>query len=157
MHSALNLIGVIVIAGWLAGCSDEQPSAPPTPQTSPPAATPAPSAPAAPEAPQAPPQSQSPPDGAGAPAGGQSQVAQGEQVYNSTCAACHAMGVAGAPKLGDKAAWAPRIAQGEQVMFQHAKAGFQGKTGFMPPKGGNPSLTDEQLRAAIDYMTAKSK
>lgn len=152
MHSALNIIGMALIAGWLAGCSDEQPAQPPMPQTSPPATAPsAPAPPAATPAPQ--------PEGTGAPAsgGGQTQAAQGEQVYNSTCAACHAMGVAGAPKLGDKAAWAPRIAQGEQVMFQHAKTGFQGKTGFMPPKGGNPTLTDEQLRAAIDYMTRKSK
>lgn len=151
MHPVLKLIGLVVMAGWLAACSDEQPTQPPTPQTSPPA-----TAPSTPEPPATAPAPK--PEGKGAPGGGaKTDVAQGEQVYNSTCAACHAMGVAGAPKLGDKAAWAPRIAQGEQVMFQHAKMGFQGKTGFMPPKGGNAALTDEQLRAAIDYMTRKSK
>lgn len=149
MHPALTLTGVAAMAVCLAGCSDEQPAQPPTPKTSPPA-TSAPSAPA--PAPAA-------PAGAGTSAGGggQSQTAGGEQVYTSSCASCHAMGVAGAPKLGDKAAWAPRIAQGKDVLFQHAKTGFQGKTGFMPPKGGNPALTDAQLRAAIDYMIAKSK
>jgi cytochrome c5 len=153
MHPLWNFIGVLVMAGSIAACSEEQPTQPPTPQTTPPA-----TAPSAPEPPAATPAPK--PEGAGASSGGgggQTAVAQGEQVYNNTCAACHAMGVAGAPKLGDKAAWAPRIAQGEQVMFQHAKMGFQGKTGFMPPKGGNPALTDEQLRAAVDYMVRKSK
>ncbi len=155
MHPALSFIVLAAMLGWLAACSDEQPGQPPTPKTSPPAA-----APSAPEPTPAP--TPTPPpvksEGAGASGGdGKSRVAQGEQVYNSTCAACHAMGVAGAPKLGDKAAWAPRLAQGEQVLFQHAKAGFQGKTGVMPPKGGNPALTDERLRAAIDYMVSKSK
>lgn len=152
MHPALTFIGAAATACWLVACSDEQPAQPPTPQTSPPAA------PAEPELAPTPPPPPVKSEGTGASAGGgKGQLAQGEQVYNSTCAACHATGVAGAPKLGDKAAWAPRIAQGEQVMFQHAKAGFQGKTGFMPPKGGNPALTDEQLRAAIDYMVSKSK
>lgn len=152
MHPALTFIGAAVTVCWLVACSDEQPAQPPTPQTSPPAA------PAEPELAPTPPPPPVKSEGTGASAGGgKDQLAQGEQVYNSTCAACHATGVAGAPKLGDKAAWAPRIAQGEQVMFQHAKAGFQGKTGFMPPKGGNPALTDEQLRAAIDYMVSKSK
>ena len=149
-HLSSRLLGVtvtVLLAGLLA-CSDEQPTQPPTPETQ---------SPATGAEPQLAPTPTPPPVKAeGASTAGQSQ-AQGEPVYKGTCAACHDTGVAGAPKLGDKAAWAPRIAQGEQVMFQHAKAGFQGKTGFMPPKGGNPSLTDAQLQAAIDYMVSKSK
>ena len=80
-------------------------------------------------------------------------AAEGKKVYESTCTVCHGAGIAGAPKFGDKAKWAPRIAQGVNVLFVHAKNGFNA----MPPKGGNNSLTDGQLRAAIDYMVAGSK
>ncbi len=61
----------------------------------------------------------------------------GEQVYGQVCKTCHEAGIAGAPKFGDKAAWSARIAQGEATMEQHAIAGFQGKAGAMPAKGGN--------------------
>ena len=81
----------------------------------------------------------------------------GREVYEATCAACHASGVAGAPKLGDKAAWAPRIAQGMDTLHTHALKGFQGKAGMMPPKGGNMSAKDEDVKAAVDYMVSQSK
>ena len=81
------------------------------------------------------------------------EAADGKQVFDSTCMACHATGVANAPKLGDKAAWAPRIQQGMDALLQSV---LKGK-GAMPPKGGNASLSDAQLRAAVDFMVSQSK
>ncbi len=83
--------------------------------------------------------------------------ADGAKVYSATCAACHAAGVAGAPKFGDKAAWKDRIAQGNAKLYEHAIKGFQGKAGFMPPKGGNGALSDAEVKAAVDHMVSKSK
>ena len=82
---------------------------------------------------------------------------KGKTIYDASCAACHATGVAGAPKLGDKSAWGTRIAQGNNVLHDHAIKGFQGKVGVMPAKGGNASLKDDDVKAAVDYMAAKSK
>ncbi|MEO1889161.1 MAG: c-type cytochrome [Cycloclasticus sp.] len=76
-----------------------------------------------------------------------------EQIYNTACMACHTTGAAGAPKTGDVAAWAPRIAQGADVLFEHATKGFKG----MPPRGGSPQLSDEDITAAIDFMVANSQ
>lgn len=76
----------------------------------------------------------------------------GEQVYNSTCIACHGTGVGGAPKYGDAAAWAPHKAKGAATLHKHAIEGFTGPAGFMPPKGGNMALTDEEVMAAVDFM-----
>ncbi len=83
--------------------------------------------------------------------------ADGKKVYDGTCHVCHATGLVGSPKFGDKAAWAPRIAQGEATLIQHATHGFQGKAGVMPPKGGNTNLTDADIKAAVEYMTAAAK
>lgn len=80
-------------------------------------------------------------------------AADGEAVYNKACLACHATGAAGAPKLGDKAAWAPRIAQGNDAMYTSA---IKGK-GVMPAKGGVTSLSDAEVKAAVDFLVAKSK
>ena len=80
----------------------------------------------------------------------------GKALYASTCIACHGAGIAGAPKLGDKAAWASRISQGNEVLYTHAIKGFQGKAGVMPPKGGS-SESDDAVKAAVDYMSAASK
>ena len=80
-------------------------------------------------------------------------AADGKKVYDSTCTACHQVGVAGAPKLGDKAAWAPRIKQGMDALVQSAMKG----KGAMPPKGGAASLPDADLRAAIEYMVSQAK
>jgi cytochrome c5 len=77
----------------------------------------------------------------------------GKAVYAAACAACHATGIAGAPKFGDKAAWAPRLKQGKDVLYEHAIKGFQGKAGVMPPKGGS-SAPDGDIKAAVDYMAA---
>jgi cytochrome c5 len=80
----------------------------------------------------------------------------GKALYNSACIACHGAGIAGAPKLADKAAWAPRIKQGEAVLYEHALKGFQGKAGMMPPKGGS-SAPDADVKAAVDFMVASSR
>jgi cytochrome c5 len=81
----------------------------------------------------------------------------GDQVYNGTCVACHGAGVAGAPKYGDKAAWAARIAKGADTLHQHALQGFQGSAGFMPPKGGRADLSDKSIMSAVDYMVSAAK
>ena len=80
-------------------------------------------------------------------------VADGKTVYEQACQLCHAAGVAGAPKTGDQAAWAPRSAKGMDVLYGHAIGGFN----MMPAKGGNAALTDEQVKAAVDHMLAQSR
>jgi len=80
----------------------------------------------------------------------------GKALFNTACTACHTAGIAGAPKVGDKAAWAPRIAQGTNTLYDHAIKGFQGKAGMMPAKGGS-SAPDADVKAAVDYMVAASK
>lgn len=80
----------------------------------------------------------------------------GKKLYETTCVACHGAGVAGAPKFGDKAAWAPRIKQGSATLYEHAIKGFQGKSGVMPPKGGS-SASDDEVKAAVDYMSDAAK
>lgn len=104
-----------------------------------------------------------PADGAAAPAGGAAAPAaaggapDGKKVFDGTCTACHTAGVAGAPKVGDKAAWGPRIGQGKDTLYKHALEGFTGKAGMMPAKGGNAGLADADVKAAVDYMVSQSK
>ena len=81
----------------------------------------------------------------------------GQQVYLTTCVACHDAGIAGAPKVGDKSQWAKHIAKGRDTLYASAVNGVQGSTGVMPPKGGNPGLSNAEVRAAVDYMVARSK
>jgi len=90
---------------------------------------------------------------AAAPAAAAGGKVDGQAVYDTTCAACHGTGAAGAPKFGDKAAWAPRIRTGAAALLKSALGG----KGAMPPKGGNGSLSDAEVRAAIEYMTSRSK
>lgn len=80
----------------------------------------------------------------------------GKTLFSAACVACHGAGIAGAPKVGDKANWAPRIAQGNAVLYEHAIKGFQGKAGVMPPKGGS-AAPDAEVKAAVDYMVAAAK
>lgn len=80
----------------------------------------------------------------------------GKKAYDTACFVCHGAGIAGAPKLGGKAAWSARIGQGSSVLYDHAIKGFQGKAGVMPPKGGS-ALPDADVRAAVDYMVAAVK
>lgn len=132
------------VVAWLAnksGAGFKEPTAPkaeaapaPTPAAAP---SPAPAA-AAP----------APTPAAAAPAAG-----NGKKVYDSACVACHASGVAGAPKFGDKGAWAPRLATGLDALTGSA---IKGK-GAMPPKGGNASIPDADIRAAVEYMAAAAK
>ncbi len=84
-------------------------------------------------------------------------IADGAAVYNSGCAACHATGVAGAPKFGDKAAWANRVTKDTETLYSNALNGFQGETGVMPPKGGFMNLSDDDVKAAVDYMIESNK
>jgi cytochrome c5 len=77
----------------------------------------------------------------------------GKKVFESICTACHGTGVNGAPKFGDKAAWAPRLAHGVNALYTSA---LKGK-GAMPPKGGNPGLSDADVKAAVDYMAGAAK
>jgi len=88
---------------------------------------------------------------------GQAMADEGKKTYDTACFACHTTGAAGSPKFGDKAAWAPRIAQGMDVLKKHAKEGYKGKTGFMPAKGGRADLSDAAVDAAVEYMTSNSK
>jgi len=80
-------------------------------------------------------------------------AADGKKTYDTVCALCHAAGVAGAPKTGDKAAWKPRIGQGKDVLYSSA---IKGKN-LMPPKGGAASLPDADIKAAVDYLVSQAK
>lgn len=76
-----------------------------------------------------------------------------ESIYNASCALCHGMGIAGAPALGDKAAWAPRIAQGDDLLYSHAINGLNA----MPPMGTCGSCSQDDIKAVVDYMVSKSQ
>ncbi|MBU3667341.1 MAG: cytochrome c5 family protein [Rhodocyclaceae bacterium] len=85
--------------------------------------------------------------------GGDGGVKDGKTVYNTVCAGCHGAGVLGAPKFGDKAAWAPRIGQGIATLNSHAINGIRG----MPARGGAASLSDDEVKGAVEYMVNGSK
>lgn len=144
---------IIVVA--LAACG--QKSAPPAeasapaPAASAPAAAPAAPVAEAPAAAPAAPAASASASAAAAPAGG-GDLALGEKVYGANCASCHGAGVLGAPKVGDKAAWAPRVAQGKDTLYNHGLNGFK----MMPAKGGNAALKDEEFKAAVDFMVSKA-
>lgn len=144
MKKRSSLLVVAALSMFLAGCG-EKASAPA------PAPAPAPAAPAPEPAP-------APAPAAAAPAApvAVADNAAGKSVYNKTCALCHGAGVAGAPKPGDKADWGPRIAQGKDTLYKHAIEGFTGAKGMMPPRGGGSSLSDEDVKAAVDFMADQS-
>ncbi len=81
----------------------------------------------------------------------------GHEIYGQLCHSCHDAGVAGSPKMTDKAAWAPRVAKGIDTLIKHATEGFTGDTGVMPAKGGNPALNDAQIRATVEWMVDQVK
>lgn len=81
----------------------------------------------------------------------------GKKVFGSTCSLCHASGAAGAPIFGNKADWDPRIAQGMDILYKHALEGFTGAKGTMPARGGSTTLTDDEVKAAVNYMVDKAK
>lgn len=135
----------------LAACGKEAPQA-----SAPAAEAPKVEAPAA-EAPKVEaPAAETAPAAAEAPKAEATASVDGKSVYGKTCAMCHAAGVAGAPKPGDKEAWAPRIAQGNDTMYKHALEGFTGDHGMMPARGGSSKLTDEEVKAAVDFMVSQS-
>jgi cytochrome c5 len=78
----------------------------------------------------------------------------GTEVYEGACKACHGLGIAGAPKAGDKALWAPRVAKGKNTLYDHAIHGFTGTAGVMPPKGGRTDLSDDLIKQAVDHLVA---
>ena len=80
------------------------------------------------------------------------EIKSGEQVYNAVCLACHSSGAAGAPVTGNKDQWNERIAEGVDHLYEQAINGI----GVMPARGGDPSLTDDEVKAAVDYMIDKS-
>lgn len=80
----------------------------------------------------------------------------GAKVYNGLCAGCHAVGAGGAPKAGDKGAWGPRVAKGKDTLYNHAINGYQGSNGVMPARGGNPKLSDDEVKAAVDHLVKLS-
>lgn len=127
-----NLLPILLVT-LLGACGQSEA---PKPPASPAASAPAAAAPAA------------------APAG---DLAKGEEVYRKTCVMCHGSGAAGAPKIGDKADWGPRVAQGKATLYEHATKGFTGSKGAMPPKGGNPALSDDDIKAGVDYMVSKAQ
>ena len=127
----LTLTLTLCAAALLAACGKQEPAAAPAP------AAPAPVAAAPAAAPAA-------------------ENTVGKAVFNKTCALCHAAGVAGAPKPGDKADWGPRIAQGLDVLNKHAIEGYTGSKGQMPPRGGS-TATDDEIKAAVKYMTDASR
>lgn len=134
----ISFLMSVSLAVLLSACGKQESAAPQAP--APEAAAPAP-APAAPEA--------------AAPAAADSEM--GKSVYNKTCALCHGVGAAGAPKPGDKADWGPRIAQGNDLLYKHSLEGYTGAKGVMPARGGAAALKDEEVKAAVDYMVAQSK
>ena len=81
------------------------------------------------------------------------EMAGGRKIYESTCNACHGAGIAGAPKAGDKAAWAPRLKAGMNALYAST---LKGK-GAMPPKGGNNALADADVKSAVDYMASLAR
>jgi len=84
-------------------------------------------------------------------------IAKGQGIYMNFCAPCHDSGIAGAPKVGDKAAWQERIGKGTTALVDNAVNGFKGNSGFMPAKGGHQALTDEEVSSAVRYMLELSK
>lgn len=144
----------VLLISLLAACGKkEEPAPAPEQQTPPPAAAPAPEptpAPAPAETAPAP----APAEQGAAPAG--DDLATGEKVFKQTCSLCHAAGVGGAPRFGDAADWGKRAEQGMDTLYTHAINGFTGQKGMMPAKGGNTSLSDDEVKAAVHYMVANS-
>ena len=99
----------------------------------------------------APAQAPTEPSATDKPADTQTASADGQKIYQTSCQACHATGAAGAPKLGDKEAWAPRIAKGNDALFSSVKNGLKA----MPPKGTCMSCSEDELRAAMEYMVGQ--
>jgi len=81
----------------------------------------------------------------------------GAALYDAVCKTCHATGLVGSPKFGDHAAWAPRIAKGKALLYDHALKGYSGTSGVMPPKGGRTDLSDDLIRQGVDFLVSKAQ
>ncbi|MGB5179231.1 MAG: c-type cytochrome [Gammaproteobacteria bacterium] len=149
VKAIIPTLALLILLG--AGCSKQEATAPaedaPAPQIAEPVTTPPVEAPepiVEPDEPQA--ATESP--AADKPADTQATSVDGQKIYKASCQACHVAGIAGAPKQGDKVAWAPRIAKGNDALLSSVKNGLNA----MPPKGACMSCSDEELRAAIAYL-----
>ena len=91
-------------------------------------------------------------NGTGDSSGEASTEHPGKIAYSKNCYICHDVGLTGAPKPGEVENWQPRIQKGIEVLYSNAINGFQGQRGIMPPKGGNSLLSDDEVRAAVDYL-----
>jgi cytochrome c5 len=140
----------------LAACGKQESSAPATPPASAAVAPVAPASvavvPASAEVASAP-AAAAPASAAPATASAAGDLALGKTTFNQVCFMCHATGLNGAPKAGDKAAWGPRIAKGKDALYQHALGGFTGTQGTMPPHGGS-TLPDANIKAGVDYIVS---
>lgn len=148
----------LLLVSLMAACSKKEEAPAPAPAPAPaaaPAPAPAPAAAAADTSASAPAAAASGAATTTAAAGG--DTAQGEKVFKGTCAMCHQTGAGGAPVVGNKADWGPRIAQGKDTLYTHALNGFTGQKGTMPPKGANAALADADVKAAVDYMVSKAQ
>ena len=81
----------------------------------------------------------------------------GKTIFGNLCHTCHENAATGAPVITDKGEWAPRVAQGLDTLVKHASEGYTGKKGVMPARGGNPSLTDAQVKATVEWMVSQVK
>ena len=89
---------------------------------------------------------------------GDAGTIDGMKISDGVFFACHGSGIPNVPQLGDAAAWAPRIAQGNETLYTNAINGFTGSSGMpMPPRGMNPDLSDDEVKAAVDYMVSSSQ
>lgn len=143
---------------YMANAAGAKFSDPPVPAGTQEAAAAAPETPAAPVPPTAPPEIVKAIANANASAAQANNPSAdpGQKLFGAVCIACHGAGVNGAPKFGDKAAWAPRIAEGLDTLYDHALHGYQGKNGVMPPKGGS-NASDDDVKAAVRYMVQAAK
>jgi cytochrome c5 len=98
-----------------------------------------------------------PTSAAGSAAGPAAQPKNGDELYEQACKACHGAGIGGAPKTGDKAAWGPRVAKGDAILYEHAIKGFTGTAGMMPAKGGRVDVSDDLVKQAVDHMVGAVK
>jgi cytochrome c5 len=147
--SDLEVTRAVVYMANAAGANFKEPAAPAAKPAAAAAPAAAPAAAAAPATLAAAPAAVA----SAAPAPGAAADDKGKAIYNQACVACHATGVANAPKFGDKAAWASRIQTGMEALYATS---LKGK-GAMPPKGGNTTLADADVKAAVDYMVAAAK